>query len=757
MLAYDEPAVAPAKIASAPQNTAASFSVGDLVRLLWQKRLAIAAAAMIGAVAAVAIGKSLTPRYTATAQLYVDPRELQLVDRELTPRSQDVSGLPIIVESQARLITSNSVLFKVIEREKLEDDAEFGAGANGGLLSSVGFGANTPETRRNATLEALTRHIVVRRTDRTFIVEIDVWSRDPIKAAKVANAIASAYLEETVETQSASARRATTDLSARLKEMQERLRKAENALAEYKAKNNFVGTQETLVSDQQLSAITQRLATARALTLDAQAKYDQIEASRRAATDIGALPEALQSQTIANLRAQYADARKRQAELMSELGPRHPALRNIENQVDDLRRNINEEVNRIAQAARNDLTRARTYETSLVSALENQKRQSNDMGLAAVRLRELEREVDASRSIYQSFLKRARETQEQETLNTSNARVIGEATPPQRRSFPPAMTLLAAAGFIFGALAGAGGVVAVDRAGAQPQPPGRPRPSEPLPRPVLSTQRRRDEKPAAASPTPVAFLAKPLIARLQKLDVTHVPPNPASAGDALDVTRLGWPGLRPDVPLNPFTNAMRRMRSMASRLRNPATASVSVIAVIGPAARDERTMVALNVALAAAQDGVDVLLVDADAAHGVLTGRIGEAEPQSSGALTRMFGVRRTRVVETSNRITIMPVAAGRDSSTGKAIADAIAKARRSERYGLILLDGPAMTSTGEAHDLLDLTNGVIATLPGRLDVDARMDDILHALGNRQNRLLGVIINEVSSGEISQIQDKAYA
>src|SRR4030081_2934412 len=214
------------------------------------------------------------------------------------------------------------------------------------------------------------------------------------------------------------------------------------------------------MNDQQLSASNQRLSAARALTLDAQSKLAKSEPSRRASTDAGAIPEALQSPTIANLRAQYAEARKRCAELTSELGPRHPALRQVEKQVDDLRRTVNEEVERFAQSAKNDLTRARDYEASLNKALEAQKRQSVQLRQAAVPLRELEREVEASRDVYQSFLKRSRETEEQETLNTSSARIIGEATVPQRRSFPPAVSLLAMIGFMLGALAASGwGVV----------------------------------------------------------------------------------------------------------------------------------------------------------------------------------------------------------------------------------------------------------------------------------------------------------
>ena len=138
----------------------------------------------------------------------------------------------------------------------------------------------------------------------------------------------------------------------------------------------------------------------------------------------------------------------------------------MEKQVEDLRRTINEEVERFAQSAKNDLTRARDYEASLNKALETQKRQSVQLSQASVRLRELERDVEASRDVYQSFLKRSRETEEQETLNTSSARIIGEATVPQRRIFPPAMSLLAMIGFMLGALAAAGWVVAADRLSA---------------------------------------------------------------------------------------------------------------------------------------------------------------------------------------------------------------------------------------------------------------------------------------------------
>src|SRR5664279_2397101 len=623
MLVYDQP-INPAKPEDRPahERASAGFGVVELTRLLWQRKVMIAATALICACLAVAIGKSLTPKYLATSQLYVDPRELQLVDRELTPRAQDVSGLAMVVESQARLITSNSVLLHVIQDTHLDKDPEFGGESKGMMGSLLGlFGIETRSAAEAklgpmVALEALNRHINIKKTDRSFIVDIEVWSYDPAKAAALANALSNAYMAESKTSQSTAARRATTDLSSRLKELQERLRTAENTLAVYKAQNNFVGTQDTLISDQQLSASNQRLAAARALTLDAQAKYDQIEASRRASSDAGAIPEALQSPTIANLRAQYAEVRKRYAELTGELGPLHPSLRQMAKQVEDLRRTVNEEVERFAQSAINDLTRARDYEASLNKALETQKRQSVQLSQASVRLRELERDVEASRDVYQSFLKRSRETEEQESLNTSSARIIGEAAVPQRRTFPPAMSLLAMIGLVFGALAASAWSIAADRltpGSTEPLPAsGKKLPPAPSLKPPPGVQTR----PQA----PLAPMEKPLIARLQESDMIRTLSGILAIAGIPDVTRLGWPTLRAGLPLT-FLNAMREMRATVTR-RSPADA-MPVVAVIGPGASEDRCIAALNVALAAARDGAKVLMIDADHAAPALSNKVG--------------------------------------------------------------------------------------------------------------------------------------
>ncbi len=760
MLAYDQPINRPEPDAGQkPRRAPAGFNVLQLTQLLWRRKTAIAVAGLICACAAVVIGKSLTPRYSATAQLYVDPRELQLVDRELTPRSQDLSGLAMVVESQARLITSNNVLLQVIQNAHLDKDPEFGGGSNGLMAALQGlFGfevrpAGEPKLGQMAALEALNRHINVKKTDRTFIVDIEVWSHDPAKAAMLANAISSAYLAESKNSQATAARRATSDLSGRLKELQERLRTAENALAVYKAQNNFVGTQDTLISDQQLSASNQRLAAARALTLDAQAKYDQIEASRRASSDAGAIPEALQSPTIANLRAQYAEARRRYAELTSELGPLHPSLRQMEKQVEDLRRTVNEEVERFAQSAKNDLTRARDYEASLNKALEAQKRQSVQLSQASVRLRELERDVEASRDVYQSFLKRSRETEEQESLNTSNARIIGEATVPQRRAFPPATSVLAIVGLVLGALAAAAWFVAaeqlsLDTSENRPKAPALPemKRDAPPPEPLPENQPRQ--------PATVTAIEKPGIARLQESDVMRTLGGILATGGIPDVTRIGWPTLRSGFPLATFLNATREMRETLAK--RSAANVVPVLGVIGAGDSQDRAIAALNFALAAARDGAKVLLIDTDHATHALSNKIagpGKREVSRLGWLS--IGTKASRAIKTANGISILPSIGA--TRTSDAIRKAIAQARSAGGYDLVIMDGPATPWSADDRKLLDIADGLAAILPANLDINDCMEDIIAALGGAERKLIGVILNELHpEANISQ-RNKQYA
>ena len=435
--------------------------------------------------------------------------------------------------------------------------------------------------------------------------------------------------------------------------------------------------------------------------------------------------------------------------MTAELGPLHPSLRQMEKQVEDLHRTINEEVDRFAQSAKNDLARARDYETSLTRALEAQKRQSVQLSQASVRLRELERDVEAGRDVYQSFLKRSRETEEQESLNTSNARIIGEATVPQRRSFPPAVSLLAAIGLVLGALAAASWFAGVDLLSAEPFEPA----------PDQAARRAPGSEASAPSPktaenkTLPSAAEKPVIARLQESDVIRTLGGILVTGGIPDLTRLGWPTLRAGFPLTTFLNAMRDMREALSR-RSAANVA-PVLAVIGQGLGRDRSIVTLNVALAAARDGARVLVIDADPERRALSNKLAgsrKVDAKRSGWLS--IGGKAERTIKTANGIEVLPAT---DPGAFDAIRKAIARARAGADYDLVIVDGPALPFNAEGRKLIDVADGLIAMLSASFDINGCMDDIIAGLGGAERKLIGVIINELHSAPVQSVRSAQYA
>jgi Mrp family chromosome partitioning ATPase len=372
------------------------------------------------------------------------------------------------------------------------------------------------------------------------------------------------------------------------------------------------------------------------------------------------------------------------------------------------------------------------------------------MSQAAVRLRELERDVEASRDVYQAFLKRSRETEEQESLNTSSARIIGEATVPQRRTFPPGMSVVAMVGFMLGTLAAAAWAVMADRLPPDTTAPQRTgseaRPVAPPPK----------QPPAARPQGAVAVIEKPLIARLQESDVMLTLGSILARGTVPDLTLIGWPTLRMGFPLTTFLNAMRDMRApLAKRAPKDAT---PVMAVIGAGPAQDRSIAALNIALAAARDDVKVLMIDADHAKHALSNKLNrpaKSEPSRLGWLS--IGTKSSSAIETANGISVLPAIVGSDVQSSEAIRKAIAQARSAGGYGLVLLDGPAMPWSAASRKLLDEATGLVAVLPASLDINDCMENIITALGGAEHRLVGVVLNELQPVAVERQRDKQYA
>ncbi len=375
-------------------------------------------------------------RYQASTEIFVDTRGLQVVQNDVAPRSETDESAVSLVESQSRVAQSEPVLRAVVQGLNLDRDPEFVRPP--GLLSRLVqvLAPRQDEDAVTQAMRALQRVVDVSRVSRSYVIAIAVRSENPVKSARIANAVADIYIEHEVNARRSAANRVENAMTSRHRELADRVKAAEDAIETFKTQNNLVGSASRLMSDQQLEELTTRLSVEHSKVVLLRARFEQIENLLKHQASPDDIPEAVQSPTIAGLRSQYAQVVSRQTRALTLLGPRHPDVRVLSEQRDAQRRLISDELRRIAESAKNEYDRGLASELALRADLEALKGTTIRSNEAMVRLRELERVAASNREIYQAFLMRAKEIGAQGGVDTSNSRVISAAIPPLQPSGP---------------------------------------------------------------------------------------------------------------------------------------------------------------------------------------------------------------------------------------------------------------------------------------------------------------------------------
>ncbi len=781
-------AAAPAP-ASVPAGRPPLSALADplwVIGTLWRRKGLILLCALLGVVLAALASLLMAPKYVSTAQLFIDPRDLRVLQNEVSPTTvgSDPTSITAYLESQARIIASDSIKARVVESERLEKDPEFGGEASPGLLSRLfGSAAGSPRDGMLYALAELDRRVAVHRGERTFVIDISVTSRDPDKAARLANALANAYLEDQAAVRDAAARRATDSLTGRLEELRARLRTAENKAERFKEANNLVAAGGKSISEEQLALNNAQLVAARTKVTEAKAKYDEIARTRAAALEAGAIPEAVASNTMTALRAQLGAALSKEADLAASLGARHPALFAAQAQVRDARRQIAEELSRIARAAKSEYDRALAAERQLSGRVDQLKTGHFAAGRATVELRELEREVESSRVVYEGFLKRARETGELAGIDTTNARIISQAMPPLQKSGISRRTI-AMLGGIGGS--GVGGVLALALAflgAARPAQPG----ETAGPNGGIFGRRqdnrqddKHDDRQEAAAPAAAVPAAAPAEA---------VPPRPAPV--APGPVKAGWrrltaiPGGKrlPDIPATtaapllatlpavrhrrwrrepdetrsvfqakghlvdaldkPQASFARAVGELRQALESAAGGSASRrILIVGMRPGAGASTLALNLALDAALAGKAAMLVDSGLGAASLTASFAEdAQAGLADIVSGAAGVVRAALQDEGTGLFFLPRRGPTEAITAAQISRDFFGAAR--RFGPIIIDGAAIGSDALTQRFAEAVDDIVLVLRegevGRGDLERAAA----TLGDHAGKIRGFVVNQV--------------
>jgi capsular exopolysaccharide synthesis family protein len=429
--------------------------VRDTVRRRWKVMAAVAAGVFLAGVVLVSF---MTPQYSSTAKIRLDPSRNPLAANANQTRAELT---PEAIETEVTAIRSLDLARSVVKAYGLADDPEF----NQGLVGAQNADVANSEARETAVAAAVLSHVTVDREKLTYVLNVRFTSTNSLKAAKLANAFADGYIETRTSSKLGNAERQSAWFQQRLNELAQEARQAEARAADYRARAGIVessGANSSFgtIADQQVGPLAGSLATAES---DAAAARSNLAAARAqvARGGLDAVSEVLGSAVIADLRRQRAEILRSRGEVEARYGERHPESIRVRDQLASLDGQIQAEARRVVGSLQATAAAAEARASSLRSSLKGLEGQREQTTRASVTAESLEREAGAKRALYDKMSQMSLESMQAARLSIAQAEVIDRAE-PQPRPTSPNKPLLYTLSMLVALAAGAGTIAVME-------------------------------------------------------------------------------------------------------------------------------------------------------------------------------------------------------------------------------------------------------------------------------------------------------
>lgn len=672
------------------------------------------------------------PMFTSTASMVIDTRKVQLFQQQSV--LGDIAVDSATVETQVEILKSENISLAVIRDLRLIEDPEF-TGAGGGIVGAmVGavaslFSANQASSEFELTRKALERfekNRTIKRLGLTYVMEIGFTSRDPAKAAKIANAIADSYIVDQLEAKYQATRRASVWLQDRIKELRTQASVAQKAVVDFKQANNIVDTGGRLMNEQQLAEVNSQLILARAATAEARARLDRMNDIVKQEIPDASVADALKNDTIVKLRGQYVDMASKEAIWSAKYGSDHLAAVNLRTQMTEIKRNIRDELKRIQESYKSDYDIAVTREESIKASLANVVSESQLTNQAQIQLRELDSNAQSYQAMYDNFLQRYMESVQQQSFPITEARIISAATTPLVKSYPKTLIILAVS-LIGGLMIGFGAAFARETADN-----------------VFRTSSQVEGELQTNCIAMIPDICRPGSKPTTKLlSVRKVEPEEAEVPAASLLHHVV------EQPLSRFSEALRSLK-VAIDL-NSIVRENRVIATTSTLPNEGKSTISTNLAQLIAHGGAKVILIDGDLRNPSLSR---ELAPKATAGLVdvvaKKIPFQQALVVDPVTNLSFLPTGSANsrllhtnEILASKSMNELIAALKT--QYDYIILDMPPMAPVVDVRVTSNYVESYVFVVQWGT---TKTDVVKHNLKSAPeifDRLLGVVLNKADT------------
>ncbi|MFV0277083.1 MAG: GumC family protein [Parahaliea sp.] len=294
----------------------------------------------------------------------------------------------------------------------------------------------TQAQRQEQLVQAVTDSVLgglaVEPVEFSFSAHLRYESTDPALAAKVANAIAEEFISRDLEVRMSGTLRATDWLDIRLDDLREKLQQSEQALQSFRDRESLVDIGGvTSFGSGELASLAQRMEEARKARIEAENIRNEVQTMGNASVEeLMTLPAVLQHQLIRDLKREQSRVERRVAELGKRYGPKHPAMISTQSDLAAATRELALEVRKVVSGINREYELALRNEQQLLATWETRKSEMQEFNRKEFELRELQRQVDANRELYDVFFTRLKGISETEGFEKPHARLIDRAIVP---------------------------------------------------------------------------------------------------------------------------------------------------------------------------------------------------------------------------------------------------------------------------------------------------------------------------------------